>query len=204
LWDVWPATWASRRWPGPCAWPPLRQPRAADLLLDGLALVITDGYAAGAPLLKRAVSAFCVEDMDGVDVPRWLWLATHAAHDLWDDESWELLCSRQVRLGRQAGALTMLVVALSARVGLHLYAGELAEAALLVEEVEAVSEAMVSRFPRYGALALAAWHGRQADVAALIDPSLEEATARGEGWDGRSFTMPRPCSTTASAATRTR
>jgi DNA-binding CsgD family transcriptional regulator/tetratricopeptide (TPR) repeat protein len=155
--------------------------RAADLLLDGLALVITDGYAAGAPLLKRAVSAFRVEDMDGVDLPRWLWLATHAAHDLWDDESWESLCGRQLRLARQAGALTMLLVALSARVGLHLYAGELAEAALLVEEVEAVSEAMVSPFPRYGALALAAWHGRQADVAALIDASLEEATARGEG-----------------------
>ena len=155
--------------------------RAADLLLDGLALVITDGYAAGTPLLKRAVSAFCVEDMVGIDIPQWLWLATHAAHDLWDDESWESLCDRQVRLARQAGALTMLLVSLSARVGLHLYAGELAEAALLVEEVEAVSEAMVSRFPPYGALALAAWHGRQGDVEALIDASLEEATARGEG-----------------------
>jgi hypothetical protein len=178
-------------------------PRAADLLLDGLALVITDGYAAGAPPLKRAVSAFRVEE-DDVSLPRWLWLATHAAHDLWDDESWESLCDRQVRLGRQAGALTMLVVALSARIGLHLYAGELAEASLLVEEVEAVSEAMVSRFPPYGALALAAWHGRQAEVAGLIDASLEEATARGEGMGGRSSTMPRPCSTTASAATKTR
>ena len=44
-----------------------------------------------------------------------------------------------------------------------------------------MSQAIVSPFPRYGALALAAWHGRQADVAALIDASLEEATARGEG-----------------------
>jgi ATP/maltotriose-dependent transcriptional regulator MalT len=155
--------------------------RAADLLLDGLALVITDGYAAGASLLKRAVSAFCVEDSDGVELPQWLWLATHAAHDMWDDESWESVCGRQVRLARQAGALTMLPVALSARVGLHLYAGELAEAAVLVEEIEVVSEAMLSPFPRYGALALAAWRGRQADAAALIDESLEKATARGEG-----------------------
>jgi DNA-binding CsgD family transcriptional regulator len=160
--------------------PTAAAPRAADLLLDGLALVITDGYAAGAPLLKRAVSAFCVEE-DDVSLPRWLWLATHAAHDLWDDQSWETLSDRQVRLGRQSGALTMLVIALSARIGLHLYAGELAEASLLVEEVETVSEAMVSRFPPYGALALAAWRGEQADVAALIDASLEEATARGEG-----------------------
>jgi len=160
--------------------PAASDPRAADLLLDGVALVITDGHATGGPLLKRAISAYRVEDMEG-DVPRWLWLATHAAHDLWDDESWEWLCGRQVRLARETGALNMLLIALSARVGLHLYAGELADAALLVEEIEAVSQAIVSPFPRYGALALAAWHGRPADAAALIDASLEEATARGEG-----------------------
>jgi DNA-binding CsgD family transcriptional regulator len=160
--------------------PAASDPRAADLLLDGVALVITDGPAAGAPLLKRALSAYRVEDMDS-DLPRWLWLATHAAHDVWDDESWEWLCGRHVRLAREAGALTMLLIALSARVGLHLYAGELADAALLVEEIEAVSQAIVSPFPRYGALALAAWRGRQTEVAALVDASLEEATARGEG-----------------------
>ncbi len=52
---------------------------------------------------------------------------------------------------------------------------------MLVEEVDTVSEATTARFPRYGALALAAWRGRQADVAVLFDASLEEATARGEG-----------------------
>jgi len=40
-----------------------RSPGAADLLLDGLALMTTDGYAAGAALLKRAVSAFCECEM---------------------------------------------------------------------------------------------------------------------------------------------
>jgi len=38
--------------------PPLRPARAPDLLLDGLALLATDGYPAGAPVLKQAVSAF--------------------------------------------------------------------------------------------------------------------------------------------------
>lgn len=91
------------------------------------------------------------------------------------------MSTRHVRLARQAGALGVLPIALSAQVGLHLYAGELAEAASLVEEAEAVAEATVMRLPRYGALALAAWRGREAEVAALIDASLEEATARGEG-----------------------
>ena len=39
--------------------PSPRPARPADLLLDGLALVITEGYPAGAPLLQRAVRAVC-------------------------------------------------------------------------------------------------------------------------------------------------
>ena len=38
----------------PSSWPP----SAPDLLLDGLAMRFTDGYAAGIPLLRRALSAF--------------------------------------------------------------------------------------------------------------------------------------------------
>jgi len=37
---------------------PPRPARAPDLLLDGLALVITEGYPAAVPILKQAVSAF--------------------------------------------------------------------------------------------------------------------------------------------------
>ena len=153
----------------------------SDLLLDGLALVITDGYGAGTPLLKRALSAFRTEGTPRAEALRWLWFATHVAHDLWDDESWELLCGRNVDLARQAGALMLLPIALNARAGLHLYAGELAEAARLVEECDAIAEATGSGFPRYGALALAAWRGCVADATPLIDRGLNEATARGEG-----------------------
>jgi hypothetical protein len=156
-------------------------PRPPDLLLDGLALVFTDGYASGAPLLKRAVRAFRTEEMPRAEALRWLWLATRASHDLWDDESWEWLSTQHVRLARQSGALTVLPIALSTQVGMNLYAGELAEAASLVEEAEAVAEATGMRLPHYGALALAAWRGREAEVAAHFDASLEEATARGEG-----------------------
>jgi DNA-binding CsgD family transcriptional regulator len=156
-------------------------PRPPDLLLDGLALLFTDGYASGAPAVKRAVSAFRTEEMPRAEALRWLWLATRASHDLWDDESWEWLSTRHVRLARQAGALTVLPIALSAHVGMRLYAGELAEAASLVEEAETVAEATGMRLPHYGAIALAAWRGREAEVAALVDAALDEATARGEG-----------------------
>jgi DNA-binding CsgD family transcriptional regulator len=155
--------------------------RPADLLLDGFSLVITEGYGAGAPLLKRALAGFRAGDMPVTDAIQWLWLATHAAHDLWDDESWELLCTRHVQLARQVGALAVLPIALSARMGLHLYAGELSTVKLLVDEVATVTETIGSRLPPYGALALAAWQGREVDASDLIRTSADDATARGEG-----------------------
>lgn len=155
--------------------------RAPDLLLDGLVCVITKGYPAGAPVLRRAVHAFRTEDLPGAAAVRWLWLATHAAHDLWDDESWDVLGTRHVQLARQAGALTVLPIALSTRIGLHLFAGELAVAASLVEEVAAVTEATGIRLPPYGALALAAWQGRENDASELIRTALEGLVPRGEG-----------------------
>ena len=155
--------------------------RPEDLLLDGLAAVLADGYEVGAPRLKRAVTAFRTEELDPARAIRWLWLATHAAHDMWDSESWEVLCERHIGLARQAGALTILPLALSARIGLHLFAGELGQAESLVEEVGAVTEATGSRLPPYGAIALAAWRGRETEVAALIESTLDRVVSRGEG-----------------------
>jgi DNA-binding CsgD family transcriptional regulator len=156
-------------------------PGAADLLLDGLAVQIAEGNAAGAPMLKRALSAFRGEGISREAGLRWLSLGCRVAMDLWDDESWEVLSTRQVQLARDTGALAVLFIALRGRVGLHLQAGELAAAASLVEEVEAVAAATGSRFAPYDALALAVWRGREADASALIQAGVEEVAARGEG-----------------------
>ena len=121
-------------------------PRAADLLLDGLAVLITEGHAAGTPMLKRAVSAFRGDDISRDEGLRWLWVACHIAIDLWDDESWEALCTRHLQLARDAGALTVLLLGLNQRIGLHEHAGELAAAGSLVEEARAVAEATGSLF----------------------------------------------------------
>jgi hypothetical protein len=40
-------------------------PRPSDLLLDGLAVLITEGNAAGAPILRRALNAFRDENLSG-------------------------------------------------------------------------------------------------------------------------------------------
>ncbi|MEN3284087.1 MAG: hypothetical protein V7607_5227, partial [Solirubrobacteraceae bacterium] len=50
-------------------------PEAGDLLLRGLALLISDGPSVGAPVLKRALRALRDEEIATEEGIRWLWLA---------------------------------------------------------------------------------------------------------------------------------
>jgi DNA-binding CsgD family transcriptional regulator/tetratricopeptide (TPR) repeat protein len=166
--------------------PPPRPARAPDLLLDGLALVITEGYPAAVPMLKEAVSAFNSADVSGEEGLRWLWQACHGAGLSWDYGSWDLLSARRVELARDAGALAALPPAFSTRVGVHLFAGEFAVAASLVAEVESVTEATGSGIASYAALGVAALRGREAEAFELIEAGTKDAERRGEG-QGLSF-----------------
>ena len=163
------------------AHPPAHAPRAYDRLLDGLASRFSDGYVASAPMLKRALSAFPSEDISREEELRWLWLAGHAAVDLWDDATWEVLATRHVQLARQMGALTVLPLALIQRIAAHTFAGELSAAASLIEEMQAASEATGIHLAPYGALLLAALRGREAEASELIEATTKEVLARGEG-----------------------
>ena len=157
---------------------PLRGP---DLLLDGLALLICQGYPAGAPVLRRAVSAFRGTDVSREEGLRWLWLACHAAVLVWDYASGDVLSGRQVTLARDAGALIALPIAFYMRAGVHLFAGEFAEAASMVAQAESVTEATGSSIAPYGALALAVFRGQEAQAAQLIQTATEDVGRRGEG-----------------------
>jgi DNA-binding CsgD family transcriptional regulator len=163
------------------AHPSLEPPRAPDLLLDGLALLLTEGHAAGAPTLKRALTAFRRQNISRHEGILWLWLGCHAATDLWDDESWDVLSSRHVELCRDAGALAVLPIALNTRAGFHLRAGEFAATAALIEEARAITEVTGSHLLPYSDLTLAAWQGREAEAAELIDAASADMTHGGEG-----------------------
>jgi DNA-binding CsgD family transcriptional regulator len=156
-------------------------PRAPDLLLDGLAVLIADGYEAGAPAVQPAVAAFRRGDLTLEDELRWFFVACHAAHDVWDDEAWYALSARHLQLARDVGALSVLPLALAQRVGVHLHAGEFGAAASLVGETAAITEATRNDLPPYSALALAGWRGRAAEAAGLIDAAVDGLTVRGEG-----------------------
>lgn len=163
-------------------------PRAAasekhhrDVLLEGLSALFTDGYSAAMPLARRALGLYRAEDPAGPDGLRWLWLASSIAADVWDDGSWQALSARHMYLARDAGALSELLLALNSRIVVLLFAGELAEAGNLVDEASVVRDATESSVAPYGAMALAAWRGREEEARRLLDASSREAVARGEG-----------------------
>jgi DNA-binding CsgD family transcriptional regulator len=155
-------------------------PRVSDLLLSGLATRFIHGYAASAPMLKRALADLETEEVSGHEALRWLWVAIQSAVNLWDDRAWDAVATRWLQLARDTGVLTVLPLALNGRIAAHTFAGELATAAPLIEEVEAVREAIGSQVPPYGALIHAAWRGRESDATRLIETISQEARLRGE------------------------
>jgi DNA-binding CsgD family transcriptional regulator len=162
--------------------PPTQPPRAADLLLDGLAVRFTDGYAAAVPLLRQAVTAFGRQDLPTEEGLRWLWLASTACCDhLWDEQTWEALATRHIELVRHTGALAVLPLALTSSIVMRTALGELTTAAALLEEQTAVIEATGIPLAWYGPLFLAAWQGREAEAFELIEAGMAENTRRGEG-----------------------
>ena len=156
-------------------------PRPPDLLIDSWGLLIAEGYAADAPAVRKALTAFSAKDLTTGEGLRWLWLACHIAHDLWDYDAWDRLTKRQVELARQAGAFTVLPAALTARVAVHLFAGEFEKVELLVDEATAVNSATGGVLPPYGALVHAAWRGDEAETQRLISSVTEEMIQVGEG-----------------------
>ena len=161
--------------------PPEPPARAADLLLEGLAVLITDGAASGTPVLRRALTAFGSDEVGTEERLRWLWLAGRAAGYIWDYDNWDALTRRQVRLARESGALTVLPLTLSTRAGVELYAGNLDSAMSLIAEANAITDATDGRNVPYAPLALVAFRGREPEASRLIETSREDFVARGEG-----------------------
>ncbi|MEU9288191.1 AAA family ATPase [Streptomyces sp. NPDC048275] len=164
-----------------CGAPPSQLLRAPDMLLDALAARLTDGRAVSTPMIERVLRAFCDEDVSVQDSLRWLLLAGILAADLWDQERWHMVAARHVAIAREAGALSELPLALDSSAVVHVFAGELATAASLIEEVRTVSAAIGSNQPPFGALASAAFRGREREARTLIDATISESVPRGQG-----------------------
>ena len=160
---------------------PAGDPRPVDLVLDGLARLVTDGPAAAAPTLRRAVDVFSGPDISAGDALRWGWFAQAAASALWDLDAWRAMLVRQVRLARDAGALDQLPIMLGALGTAAVWGGDFTEATALIAEVDAVCGATGTRAAPFAAMMLACFRGREAEAVPLIEATMAEAAAGGQG-----------------------
>jgi DNA-binding CsgD family transcriptional regulator len=152
-----------------------------DLLLTGLATRFTDGYAASAPTLKRALAALRDEDPGHSQDVRWPGFARRVAPDLFDDETWHILATQSVQLARDRGALGVLPIALNNLAALCGFEGDLEAATALLEEADAIAEATGMARIAFARMTLAAFRGDEAEVWDLVEAGDAAARASGEG-----------------------
>ena len=161
---------------------PSTEPRgAADELLDAAALLIDAGWAAGAGRVRRALADFRVAPISQELDLRWLFLACRMAQYVWDEDAWDALGGRILERVRDSGMLPLLPMAAAVRVGWELLAGNLAAASELAVEQDAIHEAIGGDRSPGSRIALAAYRGRDADLAQLDEATTRDAAARSDG-----------------------
>lgn len=154
-------------------------PGQAQLLVQGFALRLTDGYTAAAPLIRQALD--CRRDHPR-ELEDWLGVACIlAAMDLWDDGAWSDIATRLVRQARSNGTLGWLPFALDYLAEQYIHAGELSQAAALLAESERIDPGIRAAILPYVSLLLAAWRGDETASAELTPVMAHGAAARGEG-----------------------
>jgi DNA-binding CsgD family transcriptional regulator len=158
-------------------------PRAVDVVLDAFATRLTDGYAAAAPTLARALELLLAIDVSDEGVGWWFSPSSArnsniVALEMWDDAAVHLLAARQVQVARDTGALVQLQFALSFLARSHMLAGELTAATLMIDEARLIAEATGNPALVNAPMILAAWRGDEARASELIDATSEEAATR--------------------------
>jgi DNA-binding CsgD family transcriptional regulator len=105
---------------------------------------------------------------------------------VWDDDAWHELATRQVRLARDAGALTLLAVGVAGLADVQVHEGDLAAASASLDELDVITEITGNAPITQPALVLSAWRGDEKQATKLFRSAVGAATARGEG---RAITM---------------
>jgi len=161
--------------------PPAGAPRPPDLLLDGLAVMVTEGRAQAAPLLRQAARVFAEEEIPLAERLRWGPVAGNAAAMVWDEQCWHAIVARQLQSCREAGLLAQLVIYVNWMAIRTVWCGDFAAAASLVAEAEAIAAATGTRFAPAAAVLLAGFRGTEAEAAPLIEAVSTAARVAGQG-----------------------
>jgi DNA-binding CsgD family transcriptional regulator/tetratricopeptide (TPR) repeat protein len=154
-------------------------PRPIDVLLDALAILTTEGFAAAVPPLSRACEMLMTLSIE--DILRWGGTATTAGIGLWDVERQYAMSMRYVDLVRKAGALSDLTLYLSRAAIACMRMGDLAQAEMLIAEGEDIAAATGSRFGQSTRMRLLAMQGREAEALEAIEAALPTAAGTNTG-----------------------
>jgi DNA-binding CsgD family transcriptional regulator len=162
------------------ALPPLpADPHPLDLVIEGFALLITDGPAVAMPVLHRAGKE--VLQLPAEDVLRWGWHVGGVGCATWDDDAAIAVYERQAQLVRDAGALAELPIHLQALALERAWRGDLPGARRLTAEAESISASTGNQVPPFALLRILALQGRAAEACPFIDAIIDEATTREQG-----------------------
>ena len=157
------------------------EPGPLDLLLDGLAVLVTDGRAAAVSLLDRTAQIFAGDQIAVDEIQSYGWLAGLTAVILWDEDRWYAIQARQLQACREAGLLPRLVLDLNTMAQLLIFRGDFPAAESLAVEAAEIAAATGTRFVPYAALMLAGFRGAEAEAAQLIATVITDARAAGQG-----------------------
>jgi DNA-binding CsgD family transcriptional regulator len=160
---------------------PRARPQPPDLLLDGLTTVVLDGQGAATATLRKAVTAFLLDQPSPDQWLHWGVLAANAALALWDFDSWDAVIARHVALARESGALASLAAALNVHRVVALWSGDVEQASSLGLEERIVKGVTGTQRASYGDLFIVAYQGAPDRASSLIATTVQEATSRGEG-----------------------
>jgi ATP/maltotriose-dependent transcriptional regulator MalT len=162
--------------------PPAVEPQdASDLLLDALAIQLTEGFSAAAKRIKNALGAFCAESDRDMRESRWQWMASRAAVVLFDDDALEVLSARYVQFARDDGALSVLPTTLNHLAGVRVNQGALSEAALLLDEADRITSATGGPRMLVARALLLAYREDDDAFHVVYDDLQREASARSDG-----------------------
>jgi len=159
---------------------PPGQPRPSDLLLDAVAVLITEGRAQAAPLLRRSAQLFAGGEVPLAERRRFCPIAGIAAVTVWDQASWYAIQTRELQSCREAGLLAQLVLWVNSTALFMVFRGDFAAATSLIAEAEAIAAATGARLAPLGAITLAGFRGAEAEAAPLIEAVSTAARAAGQ------------------------
>ena len=162
---------------GRSAPPAAEQAGVGDLLLEGVALLVTAGHGEAVPAVRRGLDA-----LRGADEPRWLPLGVLAALEIWDDDALHDLTSRQAELTPAVGDAPTVPFGLSHLGDLDaVVAGRFGQAAappFALRDAADVTQGPQAAATSPGELLAAAWRGRDAETRTLAEACMRDAFAR--------------------------